>query len=280
MARYVADGAHVTLVTCTQGEQGEILVPELEHLGPDQDDSLGEHRTKELAAAMAALGVTDYRFLGGPGRYRDSGMVWGDDGRRAVAPEKVRPDSFWAADLREASDHLVEVIREVRPQVVVTYDENGGYGHPDHIQAHRVATYAVALAGVSSYRHELGEAWSVPKVYWTANPRSAMQRAIDQMKDHPDKPFGDITSADDFGFVVDDADVTTVVDGAPWMPQKWAAMRSYPTQMDLNGPFFSRSEDRDAEFWAVEYYRLVHGVLGPVDPETNRESDLFAGLDI
>lgn len=280
MARYVSEGAQVTLVTCTRGEQGEILVPELAHLAPEQDDGLGEHRTKELAAAMAELGVTDYRFLGGAGRYRDSGMVWGDEGRRAVAPEQVRQDSFWAADLREAADHLVEVIREVRPQVVVTYDENGGYGHPDHIQAHRVATYAVALAGVSSYRRELGTGWSVPKMYWTANPRSAMQQAIDQMKDHPDNPFGDVTSADDFGFVVDDADVTAVVDGAAWIDQKIAAMRSYPTQIEFDGPFFSLQEDSDAQFWVLEHFRLVRGTSGPVDPATGYESDLFAGLGL
>ncbi|NED98072.1 N-acetyl-1-D-myo-inositol-2-amino-2-deoxy-alpha-D-glucopyranoside deacetylase [Phytoactinopolyspora alkaliphila] len=278
MARYAAEGAHVTLVTCTRGEQGEILVPELAHLAPEQEDGLGEHRVKELAVAMAELGVSDYRFLGGPGRYRDSGMVWGEEGRRAETPDSVRPDSFWAADLREASDHLVEVIREVRPQVMITYDENGGYGHPDHIQAHRVATYALNLAGVPSYRQELGVAWKVPKLYWTAMPRSVIQQSIDALKDTPDNPFGTVQSADDFGFVVDDADVTAVVDGTEWVDRKMAAMRAHRTQIDVEGGFFALSDQVGQSIWSTEHYRLAHGLPGPVDPETGIESDLFSGL--
>src|SRR5688572_19951303 len=140
MAKYVAEGRGVTLVTCTAGEMGEILVPELEHLAADRDDRLGEHRREELAAAMKELGVTDHRFLGGFGTYRDSGMKWHEDGH-AIAADEVHANAFWHADLTEAATHLVAVIREVRPQVLITYDEFGGYGHPDHIQAHRVATY-------------------------------------------------------------------------------------------------------------------------------------------
>ena len=147
MAKYAAEGVQVTLVTCTAGEEGEVLVPELEHLAADRDDALGPHRIEELAAAMKALGVTDHRFLGGPGHFRDSGMKWAEDGSATVADE-TRPDTFWHADLTVAADLLVEIIREVRPQVLVTYDQFGGYGHPDHIQAHRVATYATSLAAV------------------------------------------------------------------------------------------------------------------------------------
>src|SRR4051794_25730867 len=133
MAKYVDEGVQVTLVTCTLGEEGEVLVPELEHLAADKTDTLGAHRIEELDLAMKALGVTDHRFLGGPGHYRDSGMKWDDDGAATVADD-TRPDTFWHADLTEAADLLVEIIREVRPQVVVTYDQFGGYGHPDHIQ--------------------------------------------------------------------------------------------------------------------------------------------------
>ena len=144
MAQYVADGAHVTLVTCTLGEEGEVLVPELAHLAADKDDALGQQRINELATAMEALGVRDHRFLGGAGHYRDSGMMG--------LPTNDRPECFWQADVDEAADLLVAVIREVRPQVVVTYDENGGYGHPDHIQAHRVAMRAVERAADPSVR--------------------------------------------------------------------------------------------------------------------------------
>jgi N-acetyl-1-D-myo-inositol-2-amino-2-deoxy-alpha-D-glucopyranoside deacetylase len=280
MARYVAEGAHVTLVTCTQGEEGEILVPELAHLGPDRDDLLGQHRAGELAEAMAELKVTDVRFLGGVGRYRDSGMVWGTEGRRAVAPEKVHPGSFWAADLREAADHLVEIIREVRPQVLVTYDDNGNYGHPDHIQAHRVATYAVALSGARTYRRDLGPAWSVAKVYWTALPRGVMQRGIEALRERGDVGFEGVESADDLGFVVDDADVDAVVDGAAYLDAKLAAMRAHATQIDVHGPFFALSDQVGQPVWAHEHYRLVQGERGPVDPATGRESDLFAGLGL
>jgi N-acetyl-1-D-myo-inositol-2-amino-2-deoxy-alpha-D-glucopyranoside deacetylase len=139
MARYVAEGALVTLVTCTLGEEGEVLVPELEHLASDRDDALGQHRIGELAAACEALRVTDHRFLGGPGRWRDSGMMG--------TPANDHPQCFWRADLQEAVRELVAVVRETRPQVIVTYDDNGGYGHPDHIQAHRVATAAHEAAG-------------------------------------------------------------------------------------------------------------------------------------
>ncbi|MEP7090399.1 MAG: PIG-L family deacetylase, partial [Nocardioidaceae bacterium] len=131
MAKYAARGTQVTLVTCTLGEEGEVLVPDLAHLAADADDDLGEHRIVELANAMSELGVTDHRFLGGAGHYRDSGMMW-DDQRRAVARSETKEGTFWRADLLEASDLLVEIIREVRPQVLVTYDQYGNYGHPDH----------------------------------------------------------------------------------------------------------------------------------------------------
>jgi N-acetyl-1-D-myo-inositol-2-amino-2-deoxy-alpha-D-glucopyranoside deacetylase len=154
MARYAAAGAQVTLVTCTLGELGEIIPPELAHLAADREDRLGEYRIGELAAACAALGVTDHRFLGGPGRWRDSGMM-GTEGNDD-------PRCFWRADVDEAAEALLDVIREVRPQVLVTYDADGAYGHPDHIQAHRVTRRAFERAGAA------GPA----KFYATAAPES------------------------------------------------------------------------------------------------------------
>jgi N-acetyl-1-D-myo-inositol-2-amino-2-deoxy-alpha-D-glucopyranoside deacetylase len=154
MARYAAEGAHVTLVTCTLGELGEIIPPSLAHLAAEKEDRLGEYRIGELAAACAALGVTDHRFLGGPGRWRDSGMMGtaGNDD----------PRCFWRADVDRAADALLDVVREVRPQVLVTYDANGFYGHPDHIQAHRVAWRAF----------ERGGAHGLARFYATAAPDS------------------------------------------------------------------------------------------------------------
>ena len=139
MAKYAAEAVQVTLVTCTLGELGEIIPPSLAYLAAEKEDRLGEYRTDELAAACAALGVTDHRFLGGPGRWRDSGMM-GTEGNED-------PRCFWRADVDTAARALLDVIAEVRPQVLVTYDADGAYGHPDHIQAHRVAWRACELAG-------------------------------------------------------------------------------------------------------------------------------------
>jgi len=269
MARYVDEGAHVTLVTCTSGEEGEVLVPDLEHLAADADDALGPHRQAELAHAMAALGVTDHRFLGGAGRYRDSGMM-------GTAPND-RPECFWRADLTEASTQLAQVIREVRPQVLVTYDEFGGYGHPDHIQAHRVATYGAALAAVASYRPDLGPAWTPAKVYWNAMPRSFVAGGIEAMKAAGSDFFG-VESVDDLPFVVPDAAVSAAIDATDHVERKLEAMRAHATQIAVDGPFFALSNQIGMQAWGQEFYRLAAGVAGPVDPSTGWESDLFAGL--
>ncbi len=139
MARYAAQGAQVTLVTCTLGELGEIIPPALAHLAAEQEDRLGPYRAGELAAACAALGVADHRFLGGAGRWRDSGMMG--------TPGNDDPRCFWRADVDVAARALLDVIAEVRPQVLVSYDADGAYGHPDHIQAHRVARRAFERSG-------------------------------------------------------------------------------------------------------------------------------------
>lgn len=278
MAKYVAQGAQVTLVTCTLGEEGEVLVPGLEHLASDRDDTLGQHRIGELAEAMSALGVTDHRFLGGAGKYRDSGMVWHPDGH-AVAGEDVKEGTFWRADLTAAAADLVEVIREVRPQVLVTYDEFGGYGHPDHIQAHRVAMYGAALAGARSYRPELGEPWEIAKIYWGAMSESRMREGLRRLRES-----GDTTSFEGMDpdgplppFVTPDHLLDAVVDGADFVDAKMAAMRAHATQITVDGPFFALSNNVGNEVWATEYFRLAKGVRGPVGDD-GLETDLFAGL--
>src|SRR3954469_9369263 len=272
MARYVAEGAQVTLLTCTLGEEGEILVPELAQLAADQADQLGGYRISELAQAMAALGVTDTRWLGGAGRYRDSGMMG--------TPANEHPRAFWNADPDEAVGHAVAVVREVRPQVVVTYDENGGYGHPDHIQAHRVAMGAVAAAADPGYRPDLGEAWSVAKVYWCCAPRSVLQQGIEALAAAGEESFFEgVTSADDIPFAVDDDEVAAAVDGRSFVDRKDAAMRAHPTQILVDGPFFALSNNLALEVLGVEYYRLVQGERGPAGPgPEGGEDDLFAGL--
>lgn len=278
MARYVAEGRGVTLVTCTAGEMGEVLVPELAHLAYEQQGGLGEHRRGEIAEAMRLLGVTDHRWLGGFGRYHDSGMAWHADGH-AVIGEQVPENAFWLADLTEAATHLVEVIRDVRPQVMVTYDEFGGYGHPDHIQAHRVATYGAALAAVPSYRRDLGEAWQISKTYWGAMSASRMRESLRRLRE-----AGDTTTFEGMDpdgplppFVCADEDLAAVVDGGEYVEQKMAALAAHATQITTDGPFFALSNNQGSTVWGSEFYRLAQGTPGPAGPE-GLETDLFAGL--
>jgi N-acetyl-1-D-myo-inositol-2-amino-2-deoxy-alpha-D-glucopyranoside deacetylase len=280
MAKYAAEGAHVTLLTCTLGEEGEVLVPELEHLSAQHDDGLGEHRIGELADAMGILGVTDHRFLGGPGHYRDTGMDVDEQGN-AIPPAKIRDDAFWAADLTEASAHVVAVIREIRPQVLLTYDENGGYGHPDHIQAHRVAMYGAVLAAAPGYRTDLGEPWEIPKIYWNAMSEERMRDGLRKLRDMGDTttfegmdPDGDLPS-----FVTPDKLITAVIEGLDHIDQKLDAMRAHATQITVDGPFFALSNNIGNEVWGIESYRLVRGTPAPSpDSPTGQESDLFAGV--
>lgn len=271
MARYVDEGVGVTLLTCTLGEEGEILVPELAQLAADQADQLGGYRIWELRAAMDALGVGDIRFLGGAGRYRDSGMMG--------TPANEHPRAFWNADLDEAVAHAVAVVRDVRPQVVLTYDEFGGYGHPDHIQAHRVAMAAAEAAADATYRADLGEPWEVAKVYWSAMPRSVVRESIEAMAALGEaSPFEGFGNVDDLPFVVPDELITCAVDGRAHAGRKNAAMRAHPTQITVDGPFFALSNNLGQEVLGVEYYRQVLGERGPRNGPHDREDDLFAGL--
>ncbi len=276
MAKYVEDGVHVTLITCTLGEEGEVLVPELEHLAAQHDDGLGEHRIGELEEAMRILGVDDHRFLGGPGHYRDTGMDVDERGR-AIPPSQIRDDAFWAADLVEASNHVVSVIREIRPQVLVTYDEHGGYGHPDHIQAHRVAMYGAVLAAAPSYRTDLGESWDVPKIYWNAMSEERMREGLRKLRASGDTttfegmdPEGELPP-----FVTPDKYITATIDAVSHVDKKLDAMRAHATQITVDGPFFALSNNSGNQVWGIESYRLVKGTPGRAN---GHETDLFAGV--
>lgn len=264
MAAYVARGAQVTLVTCTRGEEGEILVPELSHLASDKEDGLGAHREIELAAAMNELGVSDFRFLGAPvKKWRDSGMIG--------TPQNQRPDVFWNSDLDEAARHLEKIILEIKPHVLITYDENGGYGHPDHIKAHQVAMRAAELARASG--------WEIKKIYWNTIPISVIEEGIAAMKGTGVDFFG-VEKAEDFPFAAPDHLVTTVFNGDEFVAKKMAAMRAHPTQIAVDGPFFALSDNLGFRVWGREFYRLVHGEkAGPFD-EAGRELDLFAGVEL
>ncbi|MET7514333.1 N-acetyl-1-D-myo-inositol-2-amino-2-deoxy-alpha-D-glucopyranoside deacetylase [Streptomyces sp. NPDC005480] len=269
MAKYAADGAHVTLVTCTLGEEGEVIPDVLAHLAPDREDILGPHRIGELTAAMKELGVTDHRFLGGPGRFRDSGMMG--------AEQNERPGAFWAADLDEAAAHLVEVIREVRPQVLVTYDPDGGYGHPDHIKAHRVATRAAELAAEPAFRRDLGDTHTVAKIYWNRVPRSVVEERFRWLAGVlGSTPYATAAEIGDVPGVVDDERVTAEIDGRAFVAAKTAAMRAHATQVEIapgGEPVFALSNGLAQPVFDVEYYELARGEAG-----APYETDLFAGV--
>ncbi|MEV6011508.1 N-acetyl-1-D-myo-inositol-2-amino-2-deoxy-alpha-D-glucopyranoside deacetylase [Streptomyces sp. NPDC051976] len=261
MAKYAAEGALVTLVTCTLGEEGEVIPAELAHLAADRDDTLGEHRVGELAAAMAELGVSDHRFLGGPGRYRDSGMMG--------VVQNDHPDCFWQADVDEAAGHLAEVILDTRPQAMVTYDSNGGYGHPDHIQAHRVALRGYELAADQGHL--------VDRVYEICTPRSVAEEGFARLAE-AGSPFPSIATLDDIPGVLDDDLVTATVDGAEFAGRKTAAMRAHATQIAVDGPFFALSNDLGQPLSAIEHYRQVRGEVpeGRVDTLFPAESVVTA----
>ncbi|MFC8510365.1 N-acetyl-1-D-myo-inositol-2-amino-2-deoxy-alpha-D-glucopyranoside deacetylase [Streptomyces sp. NPDC057411] len=268
MARYAAEGAQVTLVTCTLGEEGEVIPPALAHLAPDREDRLGEHRVGELAAAMKELGVTDHRFLGGRGRFRDSGMMG--------AEQNLRPNAFWNTDVDTAAPYLVEIIRETRPQVLVTYDPDGGYGHPDHIQAHRVATRAAELAADPGYRPELGPAHEIAKIYWNRIPRPVAEAGFERLRAEG-SAFPAAARIDDLPGVVEESRITAEIDGgSAHAARKTAAMAAHATQIAVDGTFFALSNDLGQPIFTTEYYELVHGTSGA--PTGERETDLFAGV--
>jgi N-acetyl-1-D-myo-inositol-2-amino-2-deoxy-alpha-D-glucopyranoside deacetylase len=262
MAKYAANGVDVTLVTCTRGEEGEVLVDSLLNLASEKDDKLGEHREIELQAAMAELGIKDFRFLGSPNKkWRDSGMMG--------TPQNERPDVFWKADLDEAANELVKVILEIKPQVLITYDEFGGYGHPDHIKAHQVAMRASEIASQ--------QGWQISKIYWNTMPRSVIQMGIDKMKEVGSEFFG-AESADDLPFAKPDELVTSVVKAPEYVVQKLAAMKAHATQISVDGPFFALSNNLGLSVWADEYYTLVRGEASEPFDDKGREIDLFAGI--
>jgi N-acetyl-1-D-myo-inositol-2-amino-2-deoxy-alpha-D-glucopyranoside deacetylase len=254
IARYAAEGAQVTLVTCTLGELGEIIPPELAHLGADRENRLGAYRITELAAACTALGLADQRFLGGPGRWRDSGMMGletNDD-----------PRCFWQADVARPAAELARIIREVRPQVLVTYDEYGFYGHPDHIQAHRVAVEAIHLAAhpgpVPGAGNEGTRPWRVAKFYASAVPQS-------------------VAVAAGLPWFVPDEQVTTEIDGGAYLAAKTAALRAHATQIVVDGGRFALSDGRWQPISGREFFTLLAGT--PEAAPGTVEHDLFAGLN-
>jgi len=270
IAHYSARGAQVRVVTCTLGEEGEVIGDRWAELAVDRADQLGGYRIGELTAALRALGVSAPIYLGGAGRWRDSGM--------RGSPKRARR-RFIDADEREAVGALVAIIRELRPHVVVTYDPNGGYGHPDHIHAHTVTTAAVAAAGNDDYP---GEPWAVPKFYWTVLAESAFETGWSALSREDLLPDWTIPPREEFSFGYTDSDIDAVMEADPDAhAAKVAALAAHATQVVVGptGRACALSNNMALPIVAQEHYVLVAGSAGERD-ERGWETDLLAGLGL
>jgi N-acetyl-1-D-myo-inositol-2-amino-2-deoxy-alpha-D-glucopyranoside deacetylase len=245
MMKARADGHRVVLVTATRGEAGEIHNMDEQSVRP----RLGEVREAELEAATRILGVNRGEFLD----YRDSGMVG--------TPENEDPRSFHQAPLDEAAAKLAAILREERPDVVVTYDADGTYGHPDHIKAHHVTNASLDLMQ--------REGWAPSKLYYTAIPRSLMQAFMEQMPEEARRQ--------DAGMAIPgtpDERVTTQVDVHDYVDGKRKAFAAHVSQNDPNSWFATMADQIYELVFGTEYYALERGKAGSELPE----ADLFAGI--
>ncbi|MDV7245734.1 MULTISPECIES: N-acetyl-1-D-myo-inositol-2-amino-2-deoxy-alpha-D-glucopyranoside deacetylase [Rhodococcus] len=269
IAHYAAEGVEVHVLTCTLGEEGEVIGDEWAGLVAGAADQLGGYRIGELRSALSILGAGRPRFLLEAGHFRDSGM--------AGTPSAAHPRAFVNADKETAIAALVAVIRELRPHVVVTYDEHGGYGHPDHIQAHRLTEAAVEASGTTTFP-DAGEPWPVAKLYWTVTEASALESGICRIGDLPEgwrlpEP-GELPS-------VPDSQVTTVIDVQAVLDAKQAALAAHATQVTVapGGAEFALSNAVAQPILPEEHFVLARGRSGEVD-DRGRERDLFAGVEL
>jgi N-acetyl-1-D-myo-inositol-2-amino-2-deoxy-alpha-D-glucopyranoside deacetylase len=254
-------GIATSVVCCTDGKEATIFDPEYAANEAEVRPRLKQIREAELRQAAEILGVTEVSFL----EYGDSGMAGAESNRASGA--------FWRADLDEAIGKVVSHIRRFRPHVVVTYDGNGGYGHPDHIQAHRVTVLAVEAAYHALYP-ELGPIWRTSKVYYTAFPRSEVRRATEMARAAGmPSPFGEV-DPESLEFVTPDEWVTTVVDCREQVARKRAALRAHRSQLTDDFPLLNIPEEVVREHFAAEHFQLVVSRV----PTALPESDVFAGM--
>ncbi len=265
MARYAAEGVHVCLITCTNGEVGEIAdVPDLgtvEEITP----RLGEIRREELEEACRRLGQIDLRMLG----FHDSGMEG--------TPSNDDPKAFVNQPPDQPVRMIVEVLRELRPQILITYNERGFYGHPDHIRAHEAAIAAVGAAKDPGYEPGLGEPHAVSKIYYNAVPTSLLhegKKLAEEMLSNTDEFLSD----DDIALIgTDDATVTTEIDVADWVKTKFHALEAHRTQLGTTQGWFDIPDDVKSLMFGVEFY-VLNSSSAPNGSE--RETDLFEGVSL
>jgi LmbE family N-acetylglucosaminyl deacetylase len=241
MAKAADEGHRVVLVVATKGEHGEVAEGFLE-----PGEALGERRVKETLAAAEILGVARVEFLG----YVDSGMIG--------TPENDLPESFWRADVEEAAQRLAAILTDERADVLTAYDENGAYGHPDHIQVYRVGLRAAQLAGT-------------PKVYMNTINRDYLQRSFVEAVEAGAELPGDINLEEELDIGVPEGRITTSVDVRPWLARKRAAMAAHASQISETSFFLAMSPEMFEVAFGTEWFILCDAPPGTV------ETDLFAG---
>jgi len=250
IARYAEAGVQITLVTCTLGEEGEIIPDRLRGLAADAADQLGGYRIGELRGACAALGVSDHRWLGGAGRWRDSGMVGTDANRH--------PRAFAGGDLAEQAAELAEILADVRPQVVITYGPDGGYGHPDHVRAHDITMAACDAVP------------SMDRVFYAVTSRQATEEGIHALTQADGLPFrlpepGELP-------VTDDSQITTTVSIADVLSLKLRALQAHATQVSVwqaveGADSFALSNGIARPVSVAEVYVLASGAGADADTD-------------
>jgi mycothiol S-conjugate amidase len=264
LARYADEGHRVVVVTLTGGERGEILNPAMDL--PDVHGHITEIRRDEMAKAAEILGV-EHSWLG----FVDSGLPKGDP------PPPLPEGCFALAPLEVSTEALVRVVREFRPQVMITYDEQGGYPHPDHIRCHQVSLGAYDAAGDYRLFPDAGEPWTVSKLYYVHGfLRERMQMLQDEFAKHGQEgPFGKWlehwhASADPFS-----SRVTTRVECSKYFSQRDDALRAHATQIDPNAEFFAAPIPWQQRLWPTEEFELARSRVPARLPET----DLFEGIE-
>ena len=260
LAKYAAEGIHTVLVTCTRGELGDIQDPE-NFVPPKPDMSMKEIRKIELDDALKILNVGEFYCL----EYRDSGMKG--------TPGNEDPRSFAQADLEDASNRLVYIIRETRPQVIVTYDETGIYWHPDHVKAHQITQKAFFDAGDATVRTGNGQsAWQPSKLYHIAIPMPRIRRYEKMAAEEGEtveRPPSSIVGTPD-------EKITTRIDITDYLEDKFQAIFSHKSQIGASHRFRNLTEAQKSQMFGFEHFVCAYGC--PKRNENKKESDLFEGL--
>ncbi len=296
MARYAGQAVGVTLVTCTRGERGEVIGAEdpnhprhaeLASLAR-RPQQLGQHRARELSVAMEALGVTDHRFLGddalapdgtpAPVRYEDSGMSWVRPGVAGPSAD-AHPNALALADVNTAALHLVRILRETRPQVVVTYEPGGGYGHPDHIATHRITMRAVQLAADAGTAGH-GEPWQVSRVFWVVTPRSVHERTGVLLAECGlgEQQISRTLAQDTPAMVVPDDRINVEIHAPQLMANKVAALRAHATQVIVGEGVYALSNRIWRPLYPSEFFMIAPGTSHGGPAPTGIADGFFAGL--